>query len=78
MSAIAWRKSRTPATGYAEAYLMTAASHRRFAAFSAACALLFLGTRFLGALTLPLLGLYVLILTLYLASFARGFSEEES
>jgi hypothetical protein len=71
-------RARSPHSFYAaDVYHMTARSHRRFAALSAAFAAGFLlGLHWTG-IAIPLLAVYTLLLVLYASSFARGFSHDD-
>jgi len=71
-------RARAPRSFYAaDVYHMTARSHRRFAALSAAFAAGFLlGLRW-TVVAIPLLAVYTLLLVLYASSFARGFSHDD-
>jgi len=75
----AWR-ARRPALSYYEAhvYSMTPRSHARFAAASAAFALLFVVAGLYPRLpAVPLLAIYTVLIVLYGASFVRGAAGED-
>ena len=74
-----WR-ARRPALSYYEAhvYHMTSRSHVRFAAVSAAFAVLFVvGAVYPRLPAVPLLGIYTVLIVLYGASFVRGAAGED-
>jgi hypothetical protein len=70
-------RSRTANPYAAEEYGMGRRSHARFALASAAFAVAFaVAGASVRAAVIPLLAVYVLLLILYLTSFARGFSDQ--
>jgi|HubBroStandDraft_6_1064221.scaffolds.fasta_scaffold45530_2 hypothetical protein len=70
-------RSRTTNPYAAGEYGMGRRSHARFALASAAFAVAFAGAgAFVRGAVIPLLAVYVLLLILYLTSFARGFSDQ--
>jgi hypothetical protein len=69
-------RAKTPNAVAREEYGLTARSHARFAAVSAAFCLAFACGAFVPQVpVLALMALYVLLFVLYASSFARGFSE---
>ncbi len=77
-AAFALTRRRSPHSFYAaDVYGMTERSHRRFALLSAGFAGGFALALRWPILDVPLLAIYVLLLVLYLSSFARGFSGED-
>jgi len=80
IAAIAWHSSRSPGGFYdRDVYGMDAGAHRRYAAFSLACAAYFAATlaaRFEAA-GIAGLTLYAVVAVLYGASFLRGASDRD-
>lgn len=75
---VALRNARGPVRSFyaAEVYGMSRRSHARFALLSGAFVAAFAAALFLPMLPpIPILAVYTLLLVLYGASFARGFSE---
>lgn len=72
------RNARTPARSFyaTEVYGMSRRSHVRFALLSGAFVASFIVAAFVPVVpAVPILAVYTLLLVLYAASFARGFSE---
>jgi hypothetical protein len=75
---VALRNARSPARSFyaAEVYGMSRRSHTRFALLSGAFVAAFLIAAFAPIVpAVPILAVYTLLVVLYAASFARGFSD---
>lgn len=76
--ALAFFRGRRVSSFYArDVYHMTERSHQRFAWTSIGFIAAFALALRVDALAVPLLAVYVLVLILYLSSFARGYSGED-